>query len=381
MIDALTAAWWDTINIAHAASTRNNIREIAKLSLSAIALKNKICLYEYTYDGNLLIPIEQFIEQINILGGVVNVKSLRTPKNGDSVIASDTIDYVISWPNAALTISVSMNQSDDCWCYVNVSSLDKSLFLKIKELSLQNITQKMQGKVYMFASTESGPELKQISGKAGVILQRDNYMPNVLNDFDHIINDLQSNSPCGRIVIISGEPGGGKSFFIRGITEAVKNAMFIIIQPSMIHELMGPNFVPTLLEYHCHGQSIVLIIEDADSILINRQSDNINAITALLNLSDGLLGNMLDIKILATTNAKKLELDPAITRDGRCCRQVVVDELNRDKAQSIFNRLTMKHIELPHQKTYMLANIYKAHKKVLDKSINSKIVQEAKVGF
>lgn len=62
-------------------------------------------------------------------------------------------------------------------------------------------------------------------------------------------------------------------------------------------------------------------------------------IQSLLNLGDGILGSLLDIRIVATTNADELRLDKAVTRPGRLSKMIDVNVLDPLTAQRIFRRL------------------------------------------
>lgn len=115
---------------------------------------------------------------------------------------------------------------------------------------------------------------------------------------------------------------------------------------------------------------IVLILEDADQCLVPRAADNISSISSLLNLSDGILGSLLDIRIIATTNAKQEKMDQAILRDGRLSKRIEVNALEYDQANHIFQRLTQSKNALPmkdqrsemypkQNSKYTLAEIYK----------------------
>ena len=53
-------------------------------------------------------------------------------------------------------------------------------------------------------------------------------------------------------------------------------------------------------------------MEDADATLATRQIDNVGRLSDLLNMSDGILGEMADLRIIATTNAKSTEIDEAV---------------------------------------------------------------------
>lgn len=65
---------------------------------------------------------------------------------------------------------------------------------------------------------------------------------------------------------------------------------------------------------------------------------------------------MLDLRIIATTNAEKMQFDDALLRPGRLCRHITVGEISADKAREIFFRLTGKDKKYLEKTT--LARVY-----------------------
>lgn len=198
-------------------------------------------------------------------------------------------------------------------------------------------------KGYIFAIINSGGRLSLSSiGNAGEKLVPTNYNPDIIRDYRLAIEDLQSSSPAGRIVVMEGEPGTGKTHLIKSFLVDVPDAMFVLVSPDMVSSLDGPELLPLLLSnknaYSPNGP-IVLILEDADKCLVKRGGDNINSIQSLLNLSDGILGTLLDLRMIATTNAKKLEIEPAILRPGRLSKRIEVGALDFAVAKEIYHRL------------------------------------------
>jgi len=127
----------------------------------------------------------------------------------------------------------------------------------------------------------------------------------------------------------------------------VPDAMFVLISPEMITSLGGPELLPLLMQYRGSSTGpIILILEDADKCLVSRDENNMNAIQALLNLGDGILGSMLDLRIVATTNAAELHLEEAIMRPGRLSKMLEVGGLDHSTACNVFKRL-LPNIALP----------------------------------
>jgi ATP-dependent 26S proteasome regulatory subunit len=106
---------------------------------------------------------------------------------------------------------------------------------------------------------------------------------------------------------------------------------------------------------------IVFIVEDADGCLTPRSDGTINTISALLELTDGILSGVFDTRIIATTNLIISELDPAVSRSMRLCRRIEVNALHPTQANEIYKRISGKDINLFTDPT-ILADIYKAYK-------------------
>lgn len=218
-----------------------------------------------------------------------------------------------------------------------------------------------KGMVYTLAKTMGGYRVSHI-GLAGTPIERTNYSQEVLAAYDHIVEDLNTEAPCGRLSILAGAPGTGKTYLVRSLLGAVPKGAFVVIPPHLVEELGSPEILPSLTaaKHEMEGP-IVLVIEDADSCLVPRQANsktgNMNAISALLNLGDGILGSVLDLRIIATTNAREIEMDPAIKRPGRLCKYASVGPLPPADAAQVLYRLTGKKVA-QEEKPTTLAEVY-----------------------
>ena len=158
----------------------------------------------------------------------------------------------------------------------------------------------------------------------------------------------------------------GKTHIIRSLLLNVPGAMFVLVPPDMVSSLSGPELLPLLLTQKqslALNGPIILLLEDADKCLVTRQSDNINSIQSLLNLGDGILGSLLDLRIIATTNAKKIEIEPAILRPGRLSKRVEVNALDAATACKIYEHLLPESesnldSKFPSFAKFSLAHIY-----------------------
>jgi ATP-dependent 26S proteasome regulatory subunit len=214
-----------------------------------------------------------------------------------------------------------------------------------------------EGFVYALAKSQFGYGLTRV-GAAGSPLERGNYAPEVLASYDHIVADLKAESPCGRLIVMAGEPGGGKTYMVRSLLSDIPKAAFVIVPSHLVKELGSPELLPALANARHDGLNgpMALIIEDADKVLVQREAGDMAAISSLLNMGDGILGSVLDVRIIATTNASELQMDSATRRPGRMCRYMNVGAVQPQQAESILHRLTGKY-QRP-VKAQTLAQIY-----------------------
>jgi hypothetical protein len=239
-----------------------------------------------------------------------------------------------------------------------VVSTDQEFFLKSQAILEEAIGPKASaGRAYVLMSTESGPKLQSI-GVASVPLERDNYNPAILEDFDAVVSDLKSSNPSGRLAIFDGIPGTGKTYMVRGLLSAVQDALFVLVPANLIQTLADPGMINALLETRRNKGNLptVFLVEDADDCLGSRDSSNVNAVSALLNLGDGIIGAMMDIRLVCTTNLRNEELDEAVTRPGRLSRKIHVGHLERGVAENLYQKLTGKKVRIDEKLT--LAQVY-----------------------
>jgi len=75
------------------------------------------------------------------------------------------------------------------------------------------------------------------------------------------------------------------------------------------------------------------VVEDADILLTDRKHEGNKTMAKLLNVSDGLV-KVANKKVIFTANLKtKREIDPALTRAGRCFDVVNFRDLTKAEAK------------------------------------------------
>lgn len=220
---------------------------------------------------------------------------------------------------------------------------------------------KSEGKVYMLMTNSNGRlEFKSLPKRVDSPLIRDNYSPEVVSGYDRITGDLTGKVPHGRIGIFDGPPGTGKTHLVESLITGNEDVNFVFVPPYTITGLTEPSGLPALIDFSASNDNkpIVLVCEDADEIIAPRDAGNISYVSQVLNLGDGILGKLLDIRLILTTNAKRQHFDSAITRPGRLSSIVKVGNLSAEQANEIYKRLTGKEGTFESDKS--LAQVYSA---------------------
>lgn len=136
------------------------------------------------------------------------------------------------------------------------------------------------------------------------------------------------------IILLHSEPGAGKTTYLRYLTNKIKDKRLIYLPPDMAYRLSDPDFITFLMNY----PNSVLFIEDAENCLRTRDAGGNQAVSNLLNSSDGLLGDALKLQIVCTFNCDIKEIDSALLRPGRLIAEYRLEKLSLDKTLSLIKK-------------------------------------------
>lgn len=166
----------------------------------------------------------------------------------------------------------------------------------------------------------------------------DNYNDDFREVHQTILRRLSDAKDKG-LVLLHGKPGTGKTSYIRYLAATVKKSIHFL--PLNIAEnLSNPELLSTLTKIP-HS---ILVIEDAENIITDRNQRGHSSVSALLNISDGILADCLNIQIICSFNTDISKVDSALLRKGRLIAQYEFKELGKEKAQQLSDKLGFKSV-------------------------------------
>jgi len=165
---------------------------------------------------------------------------------------------------------------------------------------------------------------------------RRNYSAPVAEQFERLMA-LKAADVNGKLILLHGPPGTGKTTALRALGRSWRKwcRTDCVLDPERL--LSEPGYLLEVVMGDAGGDRRwrLLILEDCDELIRSEAKHTAGqALSRLLNLTDGLLGQGQNILVAITTNEPLDRLHPAVVRPGRCLAQIEVGPLTATEAAS-----------------------------------------------
>lgn len=230
-----------------------------------------------------------------------------------------------------------------------LKELKKEVKTKIKKLSK---SEKKESKVN-FICQSHGLYLKPmpIKEQKEAFPFEDNYNDDFKDFSDRVVKALNQENKQG-LFLLHGIPGSGKTSYIRYLITKL-NKKVIYISPNMTSALSAPSFTNFIMD----NSNSILLIEDGEGVLQQREGGVNDAVSNLLNVTDGILGDALNVQVVCTFNTDMKFIDKALLRPGRLIDSYKFGKLSVEKTNKLYAKLNGDDSDLPN-KELVLAEIY-----------------------
>jgi hypothetical protein len=220
---------------------------------------------------------------------------------------------------------------DDDYCEILHNGKDEEFITEVTKLANQfKERQRRQPlEINLIVRVNSRLDLKSMEIKR-TKLDLDLFYEDDFKMTDEIIHKRLCQKNDKGIVLLHGLPGTGKTTYLRYLIGKIKKRV-LFLSPTVAGDLMNPDFIELLID----NPNTVLVIEDAENIIMDRKHNSGSSVSNLLNISDGLLADFLNVQLICTFNSSLTMVDSALLRKGRLIAKYHFDKLSAIKAQKL----------------------------------------------
>lgn len=220
------------------------------------------------------------------------------------------------------------------------SSIDEKILKEAFEDKFHNKKRKPTPtpKINYLMQSQSGFYLKEFElGKINLDFKTNYNLENMngVTQTEKAVYDVIEKDGSG-FVLFSGKPGTGKTTLIKYLAQKYQNKKFVYVTASVASQIGEPAFLKFALDELSNS---VLIMEDGEDLFKNRAThSNGGATSMMLNITDGIMGDTLSLKVISTLNSIE-DIDSAMLRKGRLLLRLNFMPIKAEQANKLAKKL------------------------------------------
>lgn len=205
------------------------------------------------------------------------------------------------------------------------------------------------------------------------------------------------------LTLLHGAAGTGKSVYIRKLItdlQELTSKKVILVPNNMIEYMTSPDFSTFMLEIaeiiededmeqdekpvslteNKKEKGMILVLEDAEAVLMSREGGADMGTSSLLNLTSGILNDIYGTQIIATYNTDDTNIDKALMRSKRLIAKRKFDKLSVENAKRLAEHIGAETSGIKNEMS--VADVYS----LLDEEIDTVLItkpkeKSKKIGF
>jgi chromosomal replication initiation ATPase DnaA len=269
-------------------------------------------IFSSSYEGNIPCTVEEFVYSI---GAVHRFISMQISTNQHSYF----VEYSNNSKSAILEIDNYKKHANGHFNGKIVINGDQDFIIQFDELRSKFVC---PPSITWVVDTDGNT----INLPVNIKPTFDSFYPFITRGLRSYIEAYIKSS--SNILILYGEPGTGKTTFLKNLLQVAKSNAYVTYNPKV---MASDSFFSDFLS---SKKSDFLIFEDADLFLTSRKDGN-DIMHMFLNVGDGLLSAP-GKKIVFTTNLPSVaKIDPALVRKGRCFDVLKFRKLTKPEAEQV----------------------------------------------
>lgn len=148
--------------------------------------------------------------------------------------------------------------------------------------------------------------------------------------YDEIVNCIKDDTRSD-LILFYGEPGTGKSSIIKKLIVDCDDNEFVFCDSRILAGMNPSKFISWVVD----NPGMVIVLEDCEKLLASRDTSNNSVMSMILNITDGVIADVLGIKLICTFNTDIANIDKALLRKGRLSIKYCFNKLDVEKCKAI----------------------------------------------